>query len=154
MTQYIEAPNECNIKPIYGRSIFLAGGITACVDWQKVAKDALMETDKYEFILNPRRDDFDVTDTSVSAEQIEWEAKYIFHCNDILFWFSNETVQPITLFELGMNVTHNTRSGKVFVGCDPDYSRRFDVVTQLKLHAPYIRVWDNLDDMMEHIVKT
>ena len=66
-----------------------------------------------------------------------------------MYWFSHETVQPITLFELGMYLT---KKPNIFIGCDPDYSRRFDVVTQVGIYQPDTKIWDNLDDMMEHIV--
>ncbi len=147
MVVYIEAP--ATISGLGGDSIFLAGGISGCVDWQKVAKDALMQSDRYTMIANPRRNAFDLEDATVAEEQIKWEADHLERCSDIMFWFSNETVQPITLFELGRWCTYKQN---VFVGCDPDYSRRFDVVTQLGLCRPDIKVWDNLDDMLEHII--
>jgi len=152
MPTYLEAINTDNfILTGNRRTIFLAGGITGCVDWQKVSKDALMASNKYKIICNPRRADFDVTDPTASEKQIKWEADHLKICTDILFWFSSETIQPIALFELGKYLNEKDN---IFVGCDPDYSRKFDVITQVGIYRPDIKVWDNLDDMMEHIVSS
>ena len=146
MTQYIEAPTIVNM--LHGHAIFLAGGITGCVNWQKVAKNALMKSNKYDFIVNPRRENFDLLDVDVAEEQIQWEADQLQRCNEILFWFSSETVQPITLFELGR---YCTKKPIIHVGCDPEYSRKFDVKTQMSIYRPDIKIWDNLDDMLEYV---
>jgi len=146
MPTYIEALNT--VDELYGNSIFLAGGITGCVDWQKIAKEYLMKSN-YDFIVNPRRENFDVTDETQTPKQILWEAKHLSECTDVMFWFSSETVQPITLFELGVWCI---KKENLIIGCDPEYSRRFDVITQLGIYRPDIKVWDNLDDMMEHII--
>lgn len=148
MAKYIEAPDTMSGLDV--ESIFLAGGITGCVDWQKVAKDALMSSNRYALIINPRRENFDLLDVDVAEEQIQWEANHLRMCTDIMFWFSSETVQPITLFELGRWCTDKSN---IFVGCDPEYSRRFDVITQIGIYRPDIKIWDNLDDMLEYIAK-
>ena len=66
MPIYIEAP--ATISGLGGRSIYLAGGITGCVNWQKVAKAALMASDKYTLIVNPRRENFDLLDVDIAVE--------------------------------------------------------------------------------------
>jgi len=146
MPIYVEAPTKINM--ITGYRIFLAGGITGCVNWQKVAKDVLMKSNKYDFIVNPRRENFDLLDVDVAEEQIYWEADQLQRCDEILFWFSSETVQPITLFELGC---YCTKKPIIYVGCDPEYSRKFDVITQMSIYRPDVKIWDNLDNMLEHI---
>lgn len=148
MPVYIEAPTTISgLDDV--ESIFLAGGITGCVDWQKVAKNVLMSSDRYAYIINPRRENFDLLDIDVEEEQIKWEADLLLRCTDIMYWFSSETVQPITLFELGHWCTEKSN---IIVGCDPEYSRRFDVITQLGIYRPDIKVWGNLDNMLEDIV--
>ena len=109
-----------------------------------------MASDKYDFIVNPRRENFNILDIDVAKEQIKWEVDHLLWCNEVMFWFSNETVQPITLFELGLCCV---RQPIMYVGCDPDYSRRFDVITQVGIYRPDIKIWNNLDDILEHIVK-
>jgi len=64
-------------------SVFLAGGITNCHDWQS---DVIAFLQKYNVddlhsrldklvIYNPRRPNFPIDDPSTAQEQIEWEFK-------------------------------------------------------------------------------
>jgi hypothetical protein len=55
-------------KPIFGRSLFLAGGISNCGDWQREVIAQPADTDLT--LLNPRREDFDVSDPAVTEAQI------------------------------------------------------------------------------------
>ena len=63
-------------------SVFLAGGITNCYDWQseviaflqKYNDDFHGRLDKL-VIYNPRRLTFPIDDPSAAQEQIEWEFK-------------------------------------------------------------------------------
>jgi hypothetical protein len=114
-------------------SVFLAGGITDCPDWQADVIAALKDEDDDLTIANPRRDHFDVRDPSMSVEQIEWEFRWLHRCDVISFWFPKETLCPITLYELGMW----QNSGKlILIGVHPDYKRRVDVEIQTRLVMP------------------
>jgi hypothetical protein len=139
--QYIEAPNIEQIK--HNASLFLGGGITNCSDWQKEVIAALK--DKEMTIVNPRRENFDVTDPSASAAQIDWEYDYLRECNQVMFWFSSETVCPITLFELGATLERwhyeqwllgqsndPVPPQTIFIGCHPEYKRILDVTHQAR----------------------
>ena len=53
--EYIEAPNKVKHRPTKS-SIFLAGGITGCPDWQKHVVTTLRDLPVR--IYNPRRSDF------------------------------------------------------------------------------------------------
>jgi hypothetical protein len=107
-------------------TLFLAGGITGCPDWQAEAVETLKSWDIT--LINPRRSNFDVTDKKMEEEQIRWEYFHLNKADAILFWFPKETVCPITLYELGRWIT----SGKpIFVGCDPEYTRKRDLEIQL-----------------------
>lgn len=149
MTIYIEAPERIR-TPIVGRSIFLAGGITGCWNWQDEARTKLLKSEAFNFVINPRREDFDVSDKSQTPIQIQWEYDYLRVCSDIMFWFTADTVQPITLFELGKSIGTDK---KIYVGCDPKYSRQLDVVEQLALSRPDIKVWNSLDNMLDFIIE-
>jgi hypothetical protein len=109
--------------------VFVGGGITGCPDWQKELTEMLSDT-SYLVLLNPRRDEFDITNKLLSSEQIEWEYCNLRLAHAILFWFPAETLCPITLFELGYWAG---KSKDIFVGCHPDYARKFDVEKQLSL---------------------
>src|SRR5215207_2018861 len=96
---YTEAPNE--IKWTHGEpTIFLAGGITDCPNWQAEARAQIEEIAPLVHVLNPRRSvDIDWTD---SREQIEWEFYAMAQAESRLFWFpASESHQAIALYELG-----------------------------------------------------
>lgn len=111
--------------------VFLAGGITGCPDWQA---ELLHDVHSPRVtVLNPRRAAFDVTDKNLAFEQIQWEHKALRAAYGISFWFAAETVQPITLYELG---AWSMTDKPLLVGCHPDYERRADVKIQTALVRP------------------
>lgn len=141
MTKVVKCP-DVYIPDGIQISLFLAGGITNCPDWQEYATEFLQGPERLT-IVNPRRDNFDVTDPSMSAQQIEWEHNHLSRVRAILFWFPSDTLCPITLYELGRAGADWTK--KLFVGTDSKYQRRFDVVHQLSLVRPDVFVYDSLD---------
>lgn len=128
----ITAPDKpINVK----KSIFLAGGITDCPDWQAEITDHLSSLDANWTLFNPRRENFPIHDKSAAPQQIMWEAKMLRKADMILFWFPSETLCPIVLYELG----YWSNSPKMlFVGCHPDYKRIDDVVIQTKICRPQV----------------
>jgi hypothetical protein len=126
--EYIECP--CSYKlPSSKPKLFLAGGITGCPDWQSDIVKELKECSVV--IFNPRRRTFDVNDTS-AREQITWEFDSMNVSDIILFWFPQETLCPIALYELGRyNV--NSEDYSIVIGTHKDYIRREDVVIQTEL---------------------
>lgn len=131
---------------------FVAGGITGCPDWQKgfigYAKKYWKHPEDRLVLMNPRRENFDVTDPNMSAKQIEWEYKHLAIADRIIFWFPEETLCPITLFELGAALE---KKRSVFVGCHPGYKRAFDVKHQLKLRRPEIEVVDSVEALAQQL---
>ena len=125
--EYLEAPREC-FGMVHTKSVFLAGGITNCPDWQAEIVEKLDHTDL--FLLNPRRAQFPTDDPNAAEEQIKWEYKYLHKAHSILFWFPSETLCPIVLYELGY---WNHSFKKCFIGIHPDYKRRRDVEIQTEL---------------------
>lgn len=115
--------------------LFLAGGISGCGNWQREMigrlKTDLNNTDSL-CIFNPRRENFDTSDPSVSEQQITWERKAMTASDGILFWFPHETLCPITLLELGYWLGKESNR-HLFVGTHPAYQRRFDVQFQTNL---------------------
>jgi len=148
MTIYFEAPIQDD-DLLEGQCIFLAGGISNCWNWQNHAASKLMSSEVFDYVVNPRCKDFDVENELETSRQIKWEYKYLNECEYIIFWFTADTIQPITLFELGKMIGTNK---KIYVGCDPRYARRLDVVVQLGLSRPDIEIWDSLDDMLDSII--
>jgi hypothetical protein len=145
MSRYLEAPTR--IDSFKNQSIFLAGSISESWDWQGYVYRFLKDLDIT--IVNPRRSKFDLSDINVSKEQICWEYDYLRKVSHILFWFSHETVAPITLFELGASLERNKQ--KIIIGCDPKYKRIFDVELQSSLQGYKLPVFKDLDVMSEFI---
>jgi hypothetical protein len=140
-TTEVRALNVVSVTDIRCK-VFLAGGISGCPDWQMDATEILSKHEGM-VLMNPRRDSIDMDNPEESREQIRWEFRHLKIAEIVLFWFPKETVCPITLFELGKMINTN----KVLaIGTHPEYSRRFDVVEQLHLVRPGVKVYDNLND--------
>jgi len=142
---YIEAPHTT--YNLTGPSIFLAGGITNCPDWQATMAGILSDTDLT--LLNPRRKDFPIGDPGAALNQIRWEHQQLRKATAILFWFPCETVCPIVLYELGAW----SMTGKpLFVGVHPDYERKQDVEIQTGLVRPDIVIVKSLNKLAGQVI--
>lgn len=141
--KYIEAP--ATHRPDRSVSVFLAGGIGNCPDWQQLAVQMFAHLDEVT-VLNPRRASFPKPWTyDSSVEQITWEYHALAMADIVLFWFpGGESVTPIALYELG---SHARDFGKrLAVGVDPGYPRTDDVHIQLGLlRGPYFPIHYTLD---------
>lgn len=109
--------------------LFLAGGIRNCPNWQQDALQIL--ADSGLTIANPRRAEGLETTGAEAARQIAWEHAALAKSNTVLFWFPYQTICPITLLELGVELGRGTKP--IFIGAHPDYERRFDVQEQVAL---------------------
>lgn len=152
----IKAPVHFNVvnHAMTRPSLFMAGGISNCPDWQVEIADKL---DNEELIVfNPRRDDFDILDPAMEKEQIQWEHRYLREANAVLFWFPSETLCPITLFELGVtlervNLMWTDIPQRIFIGTDPKYKRRRNVEIQTSLVLPGINIVDSIDELVSQV---
>jgi len=131
------------------KSVFLAGGISNCPNWQRTAFINLgMSNFENLVLINPRRKSFDVSDHTASVKQIEWEYHHLKAADAILFWFPCETLCPITLFEYGKWLT---KDKPLFVGCDVKYARMQDLIIQTKMEKPSLRVHENLLSLLSDV---
>lgn len=135
---YVEAPYNYYLNTARETSVFLGGGITNCKDWQKelVSKHLSHLVCPFTTVFNPRRKTFDMNDPNESEIQIVWEHKYLRLSDVLVFYFSEETVCPITLFELGAALERNLHAEspqQIVVYCEPKYVRNSDVAIQTKL---------------------
>ena len=141
------APNK-NFPP-YKKSIFLAGTITgAKFDWQKQITESLKDFDI--IVFNPRREKKPEDEAGI-REQIEWEFERLRLADIISFWLSPETVEPISLFEMG---AHTMTNKPIIIGMDPNYPRRIDVEVQVPLVRPDIPIVYSLKDLSDKISET
>lgn len=146
----IEAVNHAHIRRDEV-SVFLAGGITDCPDWQA---DVIKAFDKHlhrlpVVLLNPRRANFPMHDPNASREQIEWEFDQLQRVDVVMFWFPKETLCPISLYELGFQlgkryVKEGIAYPELVVGTHPDYARKADVAIQTGLIDSRIPIYDKL----------
>ena len=144
MINYIEAPEKFDGE---GKSIFCAGGITGCPDWQAKIVQLLQSSDWT--ILNPRRANFPIDNPQASKEQIEWEYKHLRLAQAILFWFPQESICPIVLYELG---AWSMTQKPLFIGIHPHYPRRQDVEIQTYLVRSDINIVYSLEELAKQIL--
>ena len=123
---------------INGFSVFLAGGITNCPNWQKEVIEGLSNTNLT--VLNPRRDLFPIHDPNASEEQIKWEFEALEKCDIFSMYFADaDSDQPICMYELGRNIARmqmrfpNSWIRRIIITADPEYRRFEDVLIQTKL---------------------
>ncbi len=143
--QYIEAVHTEKAKY---KSVFLAGGITNCPNWQKEVADALQSLDVSVF--NPRRADFPIGDNTESEAQIVWEFERLREADVLIFWFSAATLCPITLFEYGAALE---RKQKIVLGIHPDYKRKIDIEVQTSLMRKEIKISYSVQDMITELLE-
>jgi hypothetical protein len=152
---YIEAPepyrnNQHEQFPV----IFLAGGITNCVNWQAQVVDGLRDLDVV--ILNPLRTIWPTDDPDASRKQIAWEFAMMRKASCIAFWFTANTLQPITLFELGSWLMflqmkpNGVLPESILLGVDPGYARLDDISEQIRCSHLPLQLVSSLD---EHITQ-
>ena len=143
--KYIEAPTNYEYECL-SKSVFLAGGITNCPDWQQQMVFFLDETPLA--LLNPRRNNFPIYDPDAAIEQITWEHKALRDAGSVLFWFPSETLCPIVLYELG---AWSMTDKPIFVGVHPEYKRRMDVEIQTELSRSEVKIVYTLSDLARQI---
>lgn len=146
MGTLITSPEES--KSTQG-TLFLAGGISNCPDWQKPTAYLLVRHSNL-IVFNPRRTGWNMEDSDAESEkQILWEHEHLKRSEKILFWFPKETLCPITLLEFGKYLMSDK---ELIVGCHPEYQRKLDVEVQGRLERPDMKVWDDLLPMVQSLI--
>jgi hypothetical protein len=137
----VRAPDFSSVS---SPSVFLAGGITDCPDWQADAIEFFRDAGPAGVtLMNPRRGHFLESDPDAAALQVRWENVYLDRADVVLFWFAGgSALQPIALYELGKIGA----GGKpIAVGADIAYRRRADVILQLSHARPGVEVLSTLE---------
>lgn len=146
---YMESPESLPVLTVSSpTSIFMAGGITNCPDWQQDMRELLSNTNLT--LLNPRRVDFPIHDPDAAKAQITWEHIHLRKANAILFWFPHETLCPIVLYELG---AWSIGSKQIFVGVHPEYQRRQDVEIQTHLVRKDFKIVYSLEGLANQVIE-
>lgn len=144
--RYIECPEEYIKNKGDGPSLFLAGGITGCSNWQE--EYAKMFKDNNIVLINPRRKFYPENDMNIVEQQITWEYRYLKNADATSFWFTSETLCPITLYELGKQLESDK---PVFIGINPKYARKKDIEIQTRLIRPEIKIVYDLKSLSNQI---
>lgn len=147
---YFEAPDKIDYlnKKEDSPILFLAGGISNCPNWQDIAAEKLSSLNIV--LLNPRREAWD--DSIQDYEQIKWEFDAIQKSTHIIFWFTPDTTNPITLFEYGKELVK--RNKVMYVGCHPDYVKKNDVYIQSQLEfGDDFKLYDSLENLLDAVLK-
>ena len=146
----VDTPPETGFNTIGMTKVFLGGGIGDYPDWQRDfikefgSKVSLRQQAIH--LYNPR---WDIKWTGV--QQIEWEFNKLKDSDVIILWFSRGGMNRIVFYELGLWV--NSTGRKAFIGCDPEFDRKEDVVIQTKLARPELTIYTNLKDLAEAVSK-
>lgn len=143
----IKAPEPLPLQRVKGvvpRSLFLAGSIEmgAAIDWQKVVTER--HIDNFDYIFNPRRDDWDSSWTQTIHnkqfnEQVSWEMTALDIAQTIFMYLAPETKSPISLLELGLYAN----TGKLIVCCPKNFWRRGNV--EMVCSRYNIALYENID---------
>ena len=139
-------------------TVFLAGGITNCPEWQDKIIEILKKTNK-GIAFNPRRKHFPINDPNASKEQIEWEFNALNRADVFSIWFSSgESVQPICMYELGRHLAlrlSRNELDRVVIGVEKGYLRTQDVLIQTEFVSRDLvkNISTNLQDHAMNIIK-
>lgn len=128
MMRYAEAPQCLDEDSSKRIKLFLGGSIELgkADNWQKQVTEFLIKH-KYANhldVYNPRREGpWDQTwmenfSQGPFREQVEWELIHQKQSDLLIYYFANDTISPITLFELGLFHTKNP-----IVAADQGYLR-------------------------------
>ncbi len=148
----IQCPEILEENELDSFSLFVAGGISNCPEWQKELSAMLEDVDNLT-LINPRRSEYDTTNIDLEEEQIKWEYEHLAKADGFIFWFPKETLCPITLFELGkVTGLHPVSTKPLFVGTHHDYERKRDIRWQMLLVRPEVHVIHSLG-MLSHQVR-
>lgn len=150
MIDIVQAPLDTKIN---GIKLFLAGGISNCPNWQADISKRIENSEKLKkkfngyknlIVYNPR-----CKNIPEELPQVIWEFEKLEKSDIISFWFSNGSVNPITLFEYGSHFKNKKKI--IIVGCDPLYERKNNVTIQTLLAMPNLKVISNFDEFCDAI---
>jgi hypothetical protein len=117
-------------------------------NWQSHLERSLSDLDV--LILNPRRDEWDVSwEQSISnplfREQVEWELAGLERAAVLAMYFAPATKAPVTLLELGLCA----RDSRLVVCCPAGYWRRGNVeIVCRRYRAPLL---DTLPELVSEV---
>lgn len=145
-----KAPNSYPIDKKF--TIFLGGSIeqNKADKWQE---DITKRLESWDIrILNPRRDDYDVTqEQSINnpyfKEQVDWELDGLDRSDLIVIYLQPGTYSPISLMEIGIYCN----SYNIVVCCPDGFWRKGNV--QIVCERYDIPLMESMEDLEEFIIE-
>lgn len=154
--KYVRQPNDI--------TVFLAGGITNCWEWQDKVIEMLQNEKEVNLdnlvIFNPRRKDFPINKPNASYEQIRWKFDMLERCDIFSMYFcAGESDQPICMYELGRNICRMQMrfpidwSMRLIITTEYGYKRAKDVSIQTMLATDCITTNSNIAQHIDNIIE-
>lgn len=161
--QVITAPEQIGFDSLRLKSVFLAGGITNCPEWQDGLIRYLGELiGQFDVVvINPRQKNFPMGDQDAGLKQIEWEFKMLKHATVFSMWFSNaDSDQPICMYEFGRHLAlrgldirpEGGSMDRFVLGVEEGYRRELDVYAQL-LHVARYKIPEISTCLEDHAIR-
>ena len=158
--KYIRQPNDI--------TVFLAGGIANCWEWQDKVIEILQNEKEINLdnlvIFNPRRKDFPINNPNASEEQIKWEFNMLEQCDIFSMYFcAGESDQPICMYELGRNICRMQMRfpkpddwlNRIIITIEDGYKRKQDVFIQTALATNIIyTIYKDTEDHANEIINS
>lgn len=126
-------------------TVFLAGGIVGCPDWQNQVMQGL--SDLRILFFNPRHDK-DGKDIHFNSKVDQWVENWIIRTGLVAFWFCKETTQHKWIFQLGRM---SDKVKPIIVGLHPDYKFAQDIQNLFILSRVRARLVYNIEDLIDKI---
>lgn len=129
-------------------ALFLAGSVS--YPWREEL--AQMIDSDYVVLLIPINDHAHLNNKDF---RISWEHEHMKKADALLFWFpkgeanNSRTFSMTSLFELGRAI--ESMDQPLIVGIDPEYPLREELLLQLKLLRPDIKVYGSLEDIAKSL---
>lgn len=156
MIRQVIKPDSEIQSPIYKKTIFLAGTIEMgkSIDWQSIITEEILKDQQITF-YNPRINFWDQDwklsiDDPHFSHQVNWEQDNLESSKFIFFNFLPDTISPISLLELGQQIS--TRDPNTIIVCCPDgYLRKgnVDIVCKRKGVKVYTDFLEAINHMKE-----
>ena len=150
-------------------TVFLAGRITNCWEWQDKVIEMLQNQTEVNLdnlvIFNPRRKNFPIDKPEESRKQIKWEFEMLEQCDIFSMYFcAGESDQLICMYELGRNICRMQMrfpmnwDVRFVVTVEEGYKRAKDVRIQTALACDFTENWihncieDHIDNIIDDYV--
>lgn len=142
--QIINSPNYSKIENDH--TVFLVGN-TIYPSWQHEFIDLVSPHELKITLLDPCNKNTE----NEKLLQIGWENNGLRVSTCVIFWFSNETFNPVHFINYGNILTENYQ--KIIVGCSPDFKYKLDLEIISESINDEIKLKNSLNEIVDELVK-